>query len=62
MSANSDRWRYLIQSFQCHRVNLADVVGFRGGVKVISVLNEIACSIVSEVGHCVVEKGNRPGI
>lgn len=52
--------RYLVLSFQSHRINLADVVGFRGGVVVISILNEIAPAVVSEVGHSVVEEGNCP--
>lgn len=54
------RGRYLVQSLQGHRINLTDVVGFRGGIKVISVFNKIASAIVSEVRHCVVEKGNCP--
>ena len=53
-------WHYLVLSFQGHGINLADVVGFRGGIIVVSIFNEIACAVVSEVRHCVVEKGNCP--
>lgn len=54
------RWFYLVLSFQRHRINLADVVSFGGGKIVVSIFDEIACTIVSKIRHCVVEKGNCP--
>lgn len=51
---------YLVLSLQGHGIDLADVVGLGGGIIVVSVFHEVARAVVSEVGHCVVEKGNRP--
>lgn len=47
-------------SFQGDRIDLAYVVGFRGGVIGISIFYDVARSVVSEVRHSVVEKCNRP--
>lgn len=54
------RFSYLVFGFQRRRVNHADVIGFRSGVNVVSIFDEIAGTIVCEVRHCMVEKGNGP--
>lgn len=60
MKKKIGRWCYLVLSFQGDRIDLADVVGFRGGIIVVSVFDDIARAVVSEVRHRVVEKGNCP--
>lgn len=47
-------------SFQGDRIDLADVVGFGGGVIGISIFYDVAGSVVSEVRHGVIQKGDRP--
>lgn len=54
------RFSYFVFGLQRHRVNHADVVGFGSGVKVVSIFDEIAGTIVCEVRDGVVEKGNGP--
>lgn len=55
-----DQNQYLILSFQGERINLANVVGFRSGIVIIPILDDVARSIISEIGHSVVEKSNCP--
>lgn len=59
VTERSAGFHYLLLSLQGLWINLADVVGFRGCVIVISIFNEIARPVICEVRHCVVEKGNR---
>lgn len=51
---------HLLLGFQCDGVDHTDVVGLRGCENVVSVLDEVAGAVVSEVGHSVVEKGDSP--
>lgn len=51
---------HLVLGFQRDGINHTDVVGLRGGKVVVSVFDEVAGAVVSEVGHGVVEKGNGP--
>lgn len=51
---------HLVFGFQRDGINDTDVVGLRGGKVVVSVFNEVAGAVVSEVGHSVVEKGDGP--
>lgn len=54
------RFSYFVSGLQRHGVDHADVVGFRSGVKVVSIFDEIAGTVVCEVRDGVVEKGNGP--
>lgn len=64
--ASALRWQeedtcsHLVLGFQRDGVDHTDVVGLRGGEYVVSVFDEVAGAVVSEVGHGVVEEGNSP--
>lgn len=51
---------HLVLGFQRDGVDHTDVVCLRGCKNVVSVFDEVAGAVVSEVGHGVVEKGNSP--